>query len=82
MAGKSRWKEFQIFPEYKGMYIYAFDRMMEARKRKGLEYRNKTYGKWKNGEDIFFWWMEDKNINGQLSMEFDGMDLVGFKEKR
>lgn len=81
MAGKSRWKEFQIFPEYKGMYIHAFDRMMEARKRKGLEYQNGTDRKWKNGEDVFLWWMEDKNISGQLSMEFDDMELVGFKKK-
>jgi len=25
--------------------------------------------------------MEDKNIDGQYSMDFDGIDLIGFNEK-
>ena len=36
---------------------------------------------WKNAQGVFDWWMEDKNIGGQYSMDFDGADLVGFKEK-
>ena len=26
-------------------------------------------------------WLEDKNIDGQYSMNFDGTDLTGFNEK-
>ena len=42
----------------------AFERMLENRKAKGLD------SKWKNSEDVFHWWMEDPDIDGQLSMEF------------
>ena len=76
MAGRyKRQKEFAYFPTYKIAYIKAFDRMLLIRKSKGLE------TKWKSGEAVFDWWMEDENIDGQYGMEFDGADLVGFKEK-
>ena len=63
MASKTRYKEFADFPEYKKLYIHAFDRMLEERKRRGKEC------KWKSGEEVFLWWMEDKNIPGQMSIE-------------
>lgn len=63
MAGKKRYKEFADFPKYKQAYIHAFDRMLEVRAQRGLS------GKWKTGEDVFLWWMEDKNIPGQISLE-------------
>lgn len=43
--------------------VKAFDRMLEQRKARGL------LCKWKNGEEVFLWWMEDKNIPGQMSIE-------------
>lgn len=61
MAGKKRWKEFADFPAFKFNYIKAFDRMLQERKRKGLT------SKWKTGEEVFLWWMEDKNVAGQQS---------------
>lgn len=76
IAGRcKRQKEFADFPKYKVMYIRAFERMIEVRKAKGL----KTI--WKSGEAVFDWWIEDKNTEGQYSMEFEGADLIGFKEK-
>lgn len=63
IAGKARYREFADFPEYRQAYIHAFDRMLAERARRGLE------GKWKNGEEVFPWWMEDKNVPGQISME-------------
>lgn len=67
MAGKhSREKEFADFPVYKNAYIKAFERMLEMRTRRGL----KT--SWKSAEEVFLWWMEDKNILGQMKLE----DLV------
>lgn len=63
MAGKRRWKEFADFPKYKQSYIRAFDRMLIERERRGKE------NKWKNGEDVFLWWMEDDNIPGQIELE-------------
>lgn len=65
MASKKRWKEFADFPKYKQMYINAFNRMLEVRKSRNLG------GNWKNGEEVFLWWMEDKNISGQMSFEKD-----------
>ncbi len=63
IAGKHRWKEFSDFPTYKRAYIRAFDKMLDAIKAQG----KKT--KWKSGEDVFLWWMEDENIDGQMSIQ-------------
>ena len=64
----ARWQEKTIqricrFPEYKKLYIHAFARMLEERKRRGKEC------KWKSGEEVFLWWMEDENVPGQMSIE-------------
>ncbi len=66
MAGKARYKEFADFPQYRRMYILAFERMLEEIKRRG--------GKptWTCGEEVFFWWMEDKNVAGQMDLLKDG----------
>lgn len=77
MAGKHRWAEFEKYPKYKDLYIMAFARMLKERERRGL----KTIPQWKNAQCVFDWWMEDENIDGQYSMDFDGTDLVGFNEK-
>lgn len=65
MAGKSRWKEFADFPAYKQAYISAFDTMIKIRNQKGLPNKRK----WGSGEEVFFWWMEDRNTPGQISLE-------------
>lgn len=75
MASKGRWKEFADFPTYRRAYIRAFDKMLEELKATGKK------PKWKTGIDVFLWWMEDRNVDGQYSMDFDGTDLAGFKEK-
>lgn len=62
IASKRRYKEFADFPKYKQMYIHAFERMILERKRRGKECR------WKSGEEVFLWWMEDDNIPGQMSI--------------
>ena len=59
MSGMGRWKHFADFPTYQRAYVRAFDRMLERLDaRKG----------WKNGWDVFLWWMEDKNVEGQMSL--------------
>lgn len=75
IAGKSRHKEFADYPKYRQAYISAFDRMLEVRKQRGMETQ------WKSGEEVFLWWMEDENISGQLSFNFEGTDLIGFDER-
>lgn len=66
MAGKKRWKEFADLPSYRRAYIRAFDKMLEALHTSGI----KT--EWKTGYDVFLWWMEDKNIEGQMDLFTDG----------
>lgn len=61
MAGKHRWKEFADFPTYKNSYIQAFTKMLDVIHSTGRS------TKWKNGMDVFLWWMEDDNVEGQMS---------------
>ena len=66
MAGrKGRLKGFADFPTYKRAYIRAFSKMLEIITTKGKP------TKWKSGEDVFNWWVEDKNIDGQISLDLE-----------
>lgn len=62
MASKGRWKEFADFPTYQAAYIRAFDKMLDQLNASGAMPR------WKSGYDVFLWWMEDKNIEGQMNL--------------
>ena len=67
MAGKKREKEFARWPKYKYMYISAFDRMLEERRRRG-----KMQGSWRigtTGLDVFNWWMEYDILPGQMNFD-------------
>lgn len=67
MAGtKGREREFLRWPRYQQMYINAFDRMLEERRRRG-----KLNGTWRagfTGRDIFNWWMEYDILPGQVDL--------------
>lgn len=63
MAGKKRWFEFGMFPKYQQAYVRAFQNMLIIRKGRGLT------GKWKSGEEVFDWWMENDIIPGQMKLE-------------
>ena len=65
-----RQREFMRWPKYEELYFAAFDRMLEARKKRNLESEGKKFATddWQTGRDVFRWWMEDKNVAGQLSM--------------
>jgi len=67
MAAKKRYKEFADFPTYKRAYIRAFDQMLINIPNDGV------VAGWKTGEDVFLWWMEDKNIEGQMNLEDFGV---------
>ena len=62
----NRKKEFADYPKYKYLYIKSFDKMIERRKQKGLNCN------WQTGEEVFLWWVEDKNIKGQLMFGDNG----------
>ena len=63
MAGKKKKREFEDFPEYKKLYIHAFERMLKERERRGKE------NTWKTGEDVFAWWIGDENVPGQMHIK-------------
>ena len=68
MAGKKgREAEFLRWPQYKVMYLSAFDRMLQERRR-----RNKMGGTWRMGttaNDVFNWWMEYDVLPGQIGFD-------------
>lgn len=52
MAGvEHRKMEFERYPKFKKAYERAFDRMVEYRRRDGMELV------WEKGEDVFEWWI-------------------------
>lgn len=65
MAGEGRKKEFAMFPSYERAYRNAFARMLALRKQR----RPDAPTKWITADDVFNWWMEDKNLDGQISMD-------------
>ena len=60
-----RIKEFNDYPQYKKAYIRAFDKMLEERKKRGKSCQ------WKNGQEVFDWWIEENkhNVKGQLELD-------------
>lgn len=62
LAGNARYAEFRQWPKYEGLYRRAFERMLEARSRSGKE------SPWNTADEVFRWWMEDKNLDGQLDL--------------
>lgn len=61
-------RELAIYPQYKRLYIMAFNKMIEYRNRNGFSDEG-----WKTGEDVYKWWIGDcekkrKEIDGQCSM--------------
>lgn len=55
--------DFEKYPVYKDNYIKAFDRMLKRRREKGLPC------KWKDGQAVYKWWIQDETIDGQMSIE-------------
>ena len=68
MAGrKVRLREFRRYPTYQRAYLRTFDKMLEMRAVHG-----KLDGSWRvgtTGEDVFRWWLQDRNIVGQMKIE-------------
>ena len=65
MASNARYTEFRLFPKYKQLYINAFDRMLDARRAKGLPTT------WQSGEEVMHWWLDDGVLPGQMEMEME-----------
>ena len=65
---KEKQREFNDYPKYKSLYIKAFDRMLEERKKQG---KDDSRGHWKTGEDVFNWWIEKFKYEVKGQMTFD-----------
>ena len=67
LAKKSkRYAEFRYWPAYERLYILAFEKMLEERKRRGTQGATKD---WQTGQEVFRWWMEEDVLPGQMSVE-------------
>ena len=68
MAGKQRYREFALFPTYKRAYIRAFEQMLLIRRQEGKDDR---FGRWKDAQGVFRWWMEEDPVPGQYELLWD-----------
>lgn len=71
---KKRELEFGRWPKYEKLYLLAFGRMLDERRRRGNMTRSQD--KWTTAEDVFRWWMEYDVLPGQMGME----DFMGTEE--
>ena len=55
MAGKHRQIEAKRYPRYVRNFIKAFEKMYEKKKSEGKT----SVDRWKNGEEMFYWWLEE-----------------------
>lgn len=71
MAGEMRKVAFERWPKYKYNYIRAFDRMVRRR----LDAEGTYNLGWTCGQDVFDWWMDDRNMDKPVpgQMEWDDM---------
>lgn len=69
MAGKSRYAQFERWPKYRALYVMAFDRMLEARRRAG----KKADAQWLNGESVMRWWLGEDGA--QILWEDIGLEV-------
>lgn len=68
-------REFQRWPQYRRLYVSAFDEMLAKRKELGLVNHNRL---WTDGEGIMRWWTGyDQNNNPDQLSIFDIEELEG-----
>jgi phosphoadenosine phosphosulfate reductase len=65
MAGDGRIKEFERWPKYENAYKRAFSAAAANRLRFTNQYNGKL--RWKDGEDMFRWWMQENRSKGDDS---------------
>lgn len=64
-------KQFSDHPTYKQAYINAFERMLELKKIRDAKGGQKKFPyEWKDGKEVFDWWIEEwkRNVKGQMSL--------------
>lgn len=66
---KEKYKEIELFPTYKQAYINAFQKMLDDER-----FNNENYKNWKNGEDVFNWWIQEGKDQCEGQMKFDDLE--------
>jgi len=67
--------EFERYPRFRALYLRAFDKMLAARREKGMPIYT-----WTDAENVIQWWLNDKNtakthlLDGQTSFFDDASD--------
>lgn len=51
-------RDFKRWPAYEKLYLKAFERMIEQRKKRGL-----TVKDWETPEKVMIWWMKDEKLD-------------------
>ena len=64
---KGRMKQFERYPKFKERYIRIATRLVDRAKERGTSLK-----RFNNGLQYFRHWIEDPNIEGQLSFDADG----------
>ena len=64
-----RMMELDMYPKIKQAYKNAFKKMIAKRESKGKIDKS---GRWSDEEGLYQWWVEDKNIPGQLEFDLEG----------
>ena len=67
---KKRMWEFAQYPAFEKLYHLAFENMIMARKAKGKDAETDSwaFNNWSTPHSVFLWWMEDKNLDGQINL--------------
>lgn len=68
---REREREFRDYPKYKNAYLLAFEKMLNYREQspKGIRWRQgSTDYKGATAMDVYNWWMETKNLVGQINL--------------
>ena len=75
MASKTRYAQFERWPQFKKLYLRAFGKHLEYRKQRGLPIAPEL----STPEGMFAWWMEEFTLNSQIEgqMFFDDEDEEG-----
>lgn len=70
LAGtKSMIMQFERYPKYRKLYLRAFEKMLAAREKAGLE------AKWETAEDVFNWWIGADSRRSPLDEYFETLEV-------
>ena len=72
----SQRREFERWPQYRKMYVSAFDEMLKSRIESG---KTEHVGLWNDGEGIMRWWIgyEKKHDPAQMTIaELERLDVL------